>query len=249
MLKRSSRTDNARKSFVKTTIDSSIDEELKFFKVIQSNFQNSTFLLHFDVKRSLYMNVDAFKRYKFEAILYHVMRDSEIDIILKNDKTIKFSRTKVQLILFLSKVLSTAKRNYWSTELKMTDLVWLVRKTRHLIEADFNVHIALMFTNHTVVTNIARQMKLVFFNTDKLNLRLIRISQYLSQFNLNIRYRSDKIHLVSDVLSRLLDFFLVKKEFVLDDLSDEAAAYNVTLVEMFSNFRKKLLKEYNCESQ
>ena len=38
----------------------------------------------------------------------------------------------------------------------------------------------------------------------KLNFRLIRASQYVSQFNFDVRYRFDKIHLIFDALNKLL---------------------------------------------
>lgn len=117
-----------------------------------------------------------------------------------------------------------------------------------MIEVDFSVHIILIFTNHTVATNMARQVKLVSFSANKLNLRLVRASQYLSQFNLNVRYRSEKIHLVSDTLSRLLSSSAVDIDFsILDDLSINA--FNVTLVEISEDFRKQLVDEYQMKSQ
>lgn len=117
-----------------------------------------------------------------------------------------------------------------------------------MIEVDFNVHITLVFTDHTAVTNIARQVKLASSSADKLNLRLVRASQYLSQFNLDVRYRSEKIHLVPDALSRLLASSAVDSAFsVLDDFSTEA--YSAILIEMSSDFKKRLLDEYRDESQ
>lgn len=95
MLKDFSKTGNARKVFVRATMNSSIEQELEFFRVIESNFDSLIFLHYFDAKRSLYMNVDASKKYEFDFIVYHVESDSKIDTVLRDDKIMKFSRTKI----------------------------------------------------------------------------------------------------------------------------------------------------------
>jgi hypothetical protein len=54
----------------------------------------------------------------------------------------------------------------------------------------------------------------------RMNLKLIRVSQFLSQFsNLEIRHKSRKYHLISDALSRLQS---LNKE----DLSDDHEELN-----------------------
>ena len=63
-------------------------------------------------------------------------------------------------------------------------------------------HIIVIFTNHFVNIFIVKQITLISNNIDKLNLRLIRVSIYLSQFRLNIKYKFDKKHVIFDVLSR-----------------------------------------------
>lgn len=152
-------------------------------------------------------------------------------------------------MFFLNKLLFIAERNYWSTKLKIVDLVWLIKKTRHLIEFDFSVHITLIFIDHTIVTSIVKQIKLTSFSTDKLNLRLIRASQYLSQFNLNVRYCLDKIHLMSDALSRLLKSSMMNVKFsILNNLfavdSYSITVYSDTLVEMSKSFQKQIMNAY-----
>ena len=61
-----------------------------------------------------------------------------------------------------------------------------MRKTRYLIEA-FQ-HFIIIFTNHVVNTFIIKQTTFFFNNTNKLNFQFVRVSTYLSQFRLNIRY-------------------------------------------------------------
>ena len=87
-----------------------------------------------------------------------------------------------------------------------------MRKTRHIIET--SQHFIIVFTNHVVNAFIIKQTTFSFNNIDKLNLRLMRASTYFSQFQLNVRYRFDKRHVLFDVLSRLLidRFFLNDEE-------------------------------------
>ncbi len=85
----------------------------------------------------------------------------------------------------------------------------------------------------------------------RMNLRLIKASQFLSQFfNLKIRHKSDKYHLISNALFRLQS--LNKK-----NLSDDHAelndlfvehnviyVYNITLMKLNSEFCKRIIENY-----
>ena len=55
-------------------------------------------------------------------------------------------------------------------------------------------------------------------STAKLNLRLIRASKYLQRFRIELRYKPDKVNIVSDALSRLASRASdrSKSEFILD---------------------------------
>ena len=90
---------------------------------------------------------------------------------------------------------------YWFTKLKMCDLVWIIRRIRHMIETIKNIIV--MFTNHAINISIVKQITMNSSNTNKLNLRLVRVSIYLSQFRLEVKYKSKKNHIVFDVLFRL----------------------------------------------
>ena len=50
---------------------------------------------------------------------------------------------------------------------------------------------------------IARQIILSISFIDKLNLRLMRVSQYLLNFNLIIRYEINKLNVVFNILFKL----------------------------------------------
>jgi hypothetical protein len=76
----------------------------------------------------------------------------------------------------------------------------------------------------------------------RINVRLIRVSQFLSQFRFDIRHKSDKDHIISDALSRL-----VSENFKVDDDHFELDAlyiYNITLVKMTTKFRQRLTVDY-----
>jgi len=120
-----------------------------------------------------------------------------------------------------------------------------------------------IYTDHSITISIARQIFLSFFNTDKLNLRLVRASQYLFTFELNIRYKSDNNNLISDALFRLLrersfeNTSSIKREEILEilhisvkDFKNQCTyVFAVFLVEMSSNFRRRLLKAMNIDKR
>jgi len=62
----------------------------------------------------------------------------------------------------------------------------------------------LVYIDYSITTNIVRQITLFFLLIDKLNFRLVRISQYLLQLLLNIRYCTRRLYTISNALSRLL---------------------------------------------
>ena len=113
-----------------------------------------------------------------------------------------------------------------------------------------------MYTDHLTTISIAHQISLFFFNTDKLNLRLIRTSQYLFTFELNIKYKSDNKNLILNALFRLLrersfnDASSIDVKEILEflhtavkDLENHCTyAFAVSLVEMSANFRQRLLQ-------
>ena len=89
-----------------------------------------------------------------------------------------------------------------------------------------------------------------------MNLRLIRVFIYLSQFRLNIRYRSNKRHVLFDVLFRLS----TNESFMNDDenlnlksyhadwenssINDQRFVYHEILINIFVVFRQRLIDEY-----
>ena len=246
-----------KKQSSRLVLDSVTDEEREAFAKLQDIFSSPIFLVHHDPERSLFVDLDASKRWGFAAMVYHVAGDPK-------DGT--FARTAVQPILFLSKLLNGAEMNYWPTELEVAGIVWVVKHIRHMIDSSKQPP-TIIYTDHSAAVPISRQTTLATSSTDKLNLRLVRASQYLSSFNIAIRHKAGKANIVPDALSRLPGKRPAQpdssdKAGVLDalyghpvELADHelrtatiqdlpAIAYHVTLVEMSDDFKNRLKLAY-----
>lgn len=177
----------------RTIINHPSEAELESYRQLQEAFSQASFLVHFCSDRTLYIDVDASKQRGFGVMVYH-LKSTCLD-------TNKPKRIDIEPILFLSRMLTEAESKYWPTKLEMAGLVWVVRRIRHIIEAA--KHTSVVFTDHAANTAIAKQTTLTSSNTNKLNLRLVRASAYLSQFDLDIKYRPGKEHVIPGALSRL----------------------------------------------
>jgi hypothetical protein len=234
--------ENRRKEFINRTKIIFINKKMISFLLLQKNLIKTTLLIHFDKIKWLWIDLDEFKEFDFEVIIFHVIKKfSKKTWSIKND---------IQLIMFLSRLLISAKKNYWLIELKTVELIWVIKKIRHLIQSSKKS--VIIQTNHAVIMNICKQIFITSINSVmRMNLRLIRVFQFLSQFsNLKIRHKSRKYHLISDALFRLQS--LNKK-----DLSNDHAklneffvdhnaihVYNTTLVKLNSEFRKRIVNDY-----
>ena len=209
-----------------------IEQKLDFYEQIQKTFNRQKFLFHFDSIKTLYANIDAFKVYEFNVMIYHTAKFYENSAII--------SRMNVQSILFLFKMLTETKKRYWSTELEVVELIWVIKKIRHMIET--TIKTTILFTNHSAITSIARQISLTLSNIDKFNLKLIKASTYLSQFDLDVRYKSNKINIVSDALFRLL--IVAKVSSFLANVFHSIEIFQASLIMMTDEFKKRILTEY-----
>jgi hypothetical protein len=218
---------------------------MTFFLLLQKDLIKTTLLMHFDKEKWLWIDLDEFKKFDFEVIVFHVTKEfSKKTWSIKND---------IQLIMFLSRLITIAKRNYWSTELKTTNLTWIIKKIWHLIQSSKKSMI--IQTDHDVIIDICKQTSIINTNfVMKMNLRLIRVFQFLNQFlNLKIRHKSKKYHLISNVLSRLQN--LNKKDLFDDhDELDEffveytifvIYVYNTILIDLNSKFRARIVEKYS----
>lgn len=180
--------DGARKAHTQKTLVQSSSREIQSFNMVQSAFKDPHFLTHFNLDRLFLIDVDAFKD-GFGAFAYHLQKSD----IAKS--------TLIEPIVFLSKTLSPAKKRYWPTELEVAAMVWVVRKLHHMIRASKQKTI--IWTDYSATSSIVNQTNLFTFNIDKLNLRLVRAAMYLSQFELDIRHKADRDHVILDALFRL----------------------------------------------
>ncbi|SLM34971.1 transposon tf2-1 polyprotein [Lasallia pustulata] len=229
-----------RKMYTRKTTLTPTETEKEAFEFLQKSFDEPTFLTFFDRQRQLYIDIDGSKQWGFGIMVYHVKGDPG-----GND----FPRKSIQPVMFLSKLLNDAERNYWPTELEVAALVWTLRKTRHLVESCTKP--AIGFTDHSATTSIAKQTTLSSSSTDKVNLRLVRASQYVSTFDLDIRFRPGKQHIVPDALSRLMNKAAEEQVGTSSDEGtlDEVFAFHVSLVELTESYRAKLVKAYNEDKQ
>ena len=131
--------------------------------------------------------------------------------------------------------------------MKLASIVWVLKKIRHMIEiVDFALLI-IVYINHDFVFEIVKQTTFFISFIDKLNLRLIKTSNYLQRFNLNIRYKSNKQHIMSNVFFKLVNVNienLLWKFFANDDENKLNVLFIASLIEMNEFFRKRIIVEY-----
>ncbi len=238
LLKNSSfQKDHVRKAYVsKTILKNSSKKKLKTFEMIQKIFKNSRFFTHFDLVRQFLIDVNVFKE-DFETFAYHLKR---------KDMT---KSTIVESIVFLSKTLISTEKRYWSTELKIAIVVWMIKKLHHMIRV--SRHFIIIWTDHSVIVVIIKQTKMITSNTNKLNLRLVKANMYLFQFDLNVKHKFERDHIISNVLFRLSSWedeekFIIKHE---NNILNDINVYVETLMQMFSNFKTRLIAAYKFDRE
>ena len=184
-------------------INSFISKKINSFNQLQEFFTRISFFVHFDKNRILFIDFDVSKKRDWNVMMYHVKID-KFHVNVDADFFISFKKQNVEFIMFLNKILSSTEKRYWFIELKMTALIWSVRKLRMMI---FNVeYFIVVYTDHVVNSIIVNQTKFIFNSIKKLNIKLVRVSIYLFQFRFKIYYRFDKFNLIFDALSRLLKY-------------------------------------------
>ena len=123
-----------------------------------------------------------------------------------------------------------------------------------------NINLIIVYIDHVVNTSIARQIILNFVNTNKFNLRLMRVFIYLFQFRLNVKHRSNKEHVISNALSRLffdneqinqqfssentLNFDIFHDDIVDSSIDHDVYVFQKSLVIMSNEFRKQIIDDY-----
>ncbi|OQE87642.1 hypothetical protein PENNAL_c0019G11277 [Penicillium nalgiovense] len=97
-------------------------------------FQDPQWLAHWGRTRRLYFDIGASQEGGHGAMVFHVKRDY-------NHTNLKITppSTAVEPIMFPSRLLTPVKKHYWTTELEVSCIVWVVRKIRHMIEAGYGI--------------------------------------------------------------------------------------------------------------
>ena len=266
----SSNVDKTRKNFNKRiSINHSTKTEKNSYRQLQSSFSRFSWLVHQDFNRILYVDVDEFRK-DFDVMMYHFKNDKNKQFLSINDdlkKTFEittfklsstsFKRKNVESIMFLNRMLTFIEKKYWFIELKMIDLIWLMKRIKHLIEA-FK-HVTIIYIDHVVNSFITRQIKFINSNVDKLNIKLIRVSIYLFQFRFDVRYKFDKSHIIFDALSRLStnncmlndknDVFDIENfhDNMINSKNDVTYVYNSDLITISKKFKLKFQKDYRID--
>ena len=81
-------------------------------------------------------------------IVIHVKKDAVIS-------TGKWpTRTQIEPIIFLSRLLTEAERNYWPTELEVTRFVWVIKKVRYLVK--LSKYSTIIQTNYLAILDIIK---------------------------------------------------------------------------------------------
>src|SRR6202043_306917 len=114
----------------------------------------------------------------------------------------RYSRKLERPITYISKQLNKHEVHYWPTELEIAGIVWTIQKLCHLIEG---VGPTKIFTDHKPASDILFSKTLKTSSSVRMNLRLIRASQFVSQYpSITIVYRPGKDNINADALSRLV---------------------------------------------
>src|SRR5579859_1319146 len=131
------------------------EEQLQAFYQLRDALSSEKFLIHDDPTVPLMMSIDASYEYGYGVSVYQVPKVTmeEFDITVERVQKGKYDRRLDRVVMFLSKELTVAETSYWPTELKTSALVFAVKKTRHLVEA--NDYPTIIYTDHVAVKYIA----------------------------------------------------------------------------------------------
>ena len=100
-------------------------EEVNTFNTLQADFIKPSFLVHFQSNYKLYINLNTSKKKEIGIIVYYIKGDFIVSDNIKQGK--------IKPILFLSRMLLVAKLKYQPTKFKITGLVWIIKKVRHMV--------------------------------------------------------------------------------------------------------------------
>ena len=229
--------DNVKKAYFRNIrIKNSTFEKIAFFQILQSLLIKFFYFVHSNFAKNFFVNLDFSKKFELIDMIYHVKNNANW-----NDKKYSF-RKFIEFILFFNRFLIDVEIKYWSIELKLVDIVWMLKKIKHLVDF-FEQRPTVIFTNHDATLRLVKQTSLIIAFIDKLNLRLIKAFDYIQRFEIELRHKSDKQHIVFDVFSRLVNIN-IGTAFEKGELN---ALFIAALVKMKKNFRQKLVVDYSTD--
>lgn len=214
-------------------------QELTSFLSIQEALSWPSTLVYHNPDKILWIDLDASKEFGFGAIFFHTISGKGIP------KGHWPSTTTIQLVFFLLRLLAPAERNYWPTEFEIAGFIWIIKKIRHIIESSKSS--VIIQTDHSAILNILQQsLVMSITSTMRLNLRLVRASQFFQQFKLNVRHKPGKEHIVPDALSRLASTNTAHANPHHSELN-ALFAYSTTLVKLHPTLISRILAGYNAD--
>lgn len=101
-------------------------------------------------------------------------------------------------------------------------------------------------TNYSATLDILQQSSIIaIVSTMRLNLRHVKISQFLQQFTLNIRHKPGKNHIIPDVLDWLasMNCNIANSSYLELDV---LFIYNTTLIEICPTLVARIITGYNA---
>jgi hypothetical protein len=109
----------------------------------------------------------------------------------------------------------------------------------------FSTKSVIFYINYSAATDIVKAINLISLNIDNLNNKFIRANQYLSQFQLDVRYKLKKYYIIPDILSRLLTKSeLISNFHKSDNIFDNINNFYVILIEISDIFKNELRQIY-----
>ena len=226
--------ENVRKVFFRNIkIKNSTFKKIAFFELLQFLLTKFFYLIYVDFKKKLFIDFDFSKEFDFVDMIYYIKK-----FVNWNGKNYS-SRKTIEFILFLNRLLIDVETKYWFTKLKLASIVWILKKVRYIIDF-FEQSFTVIFTNHSAALNIVKQINITIAFINKLNFHLVRAFDYIQRFNVKLRHKFEKQHIVSNVFFR---FVSINIDTTLNEKKLNAL-FTVVLVEIKKNFRRKLVANY-----
>jgi hypothetical protein len=173
------------------------------FEALKQMLAGPNALIHFNPASPLIIRLDASKQRGFGTSIMQVPEEIMVENQVSAEDIVdgKYDSHLERPVCYLSKRLNKHEVNYWPTELEVAALVWSVQKARAMVDDADKV---VVYTDHNATIGIAAQTNFKSSTPHKQNLRLVRTSLYLSQFDMTLRHVPGKQNVIPDALSRLL---------------------------------------------